>query len=170
MVLSKLTVESPEQYEICSKLAIKTSERHLSLLTLNNKYWLGRNYCFRVLPHSDWIWSDTEYHSVFSWNAGKYEPEKHRIRTLHAVLAIQVSVILNGKKTCVLISAHYVFKWTEFKHTNIFQPISSRSFFLPLENIKILPVCFLMFSGQGVRKKLKNQKIFCMQRDAFCEN
>ena len=29
-----------------------------------------------IFPHSDWIWRDTLYFSVFSLNAGKYGPEK----------------------------------------------------------------------------------------------
>ena len=29
-----------------------------------------------ILPHSDWIWRDTEYFPVFSPNAGKHGPEK----------------------------------------------------------------------------------------------
>ena len=33
-------------------------------------------------PHSDWIWRDTSYFSILSPNAGKYGPEKLRIRTL----------------------------------------------------------------------------------------
>ena len=36
----------------------------------------------RIFPHSDWILKDTPYLSVFSPNAGKYGPEKLRIRTL----------------------------------------------------------------------------------------
>ena len=33
-------------------------------------------------PHSNWIWRDTPYLSVFCLNTGKYGPEKLRIRTL----------------------------------------------------------------------------------------
>ena len=36
----------------------------------------------RIFLHSDWIRRDTEYLSIFSPNAGKYGPEKLRIRTL----------------------------------------------------------------------------------------
>ena len=37
-------------------------------------------------PHSDWMWSDTPYLSVFSPNAGKYGPEKTSyLDTFHAV-------------------------------------------------------------------------------------
>ena len=34
-----------------------------------------------IFPYSDWIRRDTEYLSVFSPKAGKYGPEKLRIRT-----------------------------------------------------------------------------------------
>ena len=37
---------------------------------------------FRIFPNSDWIQRDTSYLSVFNRNAGKYGPEKLRIRTL----------------------------------------------------------------------------------------
>ena len=36
----------------------------------------------RIFPHSDWIRRDTEYLFIFSLNAGKYQPEKLRVRTL----------------------------------------------------------------------------------------
>ena len=36
-----------------------------------------------IFPHSDWIRRNTPYHSVSSPNAGKYGPEKLRIRKLH---------------------------------------------------------------------------------------
>ena len=39
-------------------------------------------FLVRIFPHSDWILRDTEYFFVFSPNAGKYGPEKFRIRTL----------------------------------------------------------------------------------------
>ena len=35
-----------------------------------------------IFPHSNWLRRDTPYLSVFSLNAGKYGPEKLRIRTL----------------------------------------------------------------------------------------
>ena len=38
-------------------------------------------FLVRTFPHSYWIWRDTPYLSVFSTNAGKYAPEKLRIRT-----------------------------------------------------------------------------------------
>ena len=34
-----------------------------------------------IFRHLDWIWRDTPYLSIFSPNAGKYWPEKLRIRT-----------------------------------------------------------------------------------------
>ena len=36
-------------------------------------------FLVRIFPHYDWIRTDTPYLSVFSLNAGKYEPEKLRI-------------------------------------------------------------------------------------------
>ena len=39
-----------------------------------------RSFLVRIFPHSDWIWSDTEYLYTFSPNAGKHGPEKLRIR------------------------------------------------------------------------------------------
>ena len=39
-------------------------------------------FLVRIFPHSDWIQRDTECFSVFSSNAGKYEPEKLWIQTL----------------------------------------------------------------------------------------
>ena len=47
--------------------------------------------------HSDWIWRDTPTLSVFSPNAGKYGPEKLRIRTLfmqRIALAELIKVII----------------------------------------------------------------------------
>ena len=38
-------------------------------------------FLVRIFPNLDWIWSDTEYLSVFSLNEGKYGPEKLWIRT-----------------------------------------------------------------------------------------
>ena len=35
-----------------------------------------------IFPHSDWIWRDTPYLSVFSPNAERYWPKKRQIRTL----------------------------------------------------------------------------------------
>ena len=43
-------------------------------------------FLVRIFPHSDWIWRDTKYLSVFSPNAGKYGPEKTPyLDTFHAV-------------------------------------------------------------------------------------
>ena len=36
----------------------------------------------RIFPHSDWIWTDTPYLSVFRPNVGKYEEKQLRIWTL----------------------------------------------------------------------------------------
>ena len=42
-------------------------------------------FLVRILSHSDWIRKDARYLSVFSPNAGKYEPERLQIQTLHVV-------------------------------------------------------------------------------------
>ena len=39
-------------------------------------------FLVRIFPHSDWIWRDKKYLSVFSRNAGKCGREKLRIRIL----------------------------------------------------------------------------------------
>ena len=45
-------------------------------------------FLVRIFPHSDWIWRDTEYLSVFSPNAGKSGREKTPyLNTFHAVTA-----------------------------------------------------------------------------------
>ena len=43
-------------------------------------------FLVRIFPHSDWIWRDTKYLSVFSPNAGKYGVEKTPyLDTFHAL-------------------------------------------------------------------------------------
>ena len=43
-------------------------------------------FLVRIFPHSDWIRRETEYLSVLSTNAGKYEPEKTPyLDTFHTV-------------------------------------------------------------------------------------
>ena len=43
-------------------------------------------FLVRIFPHSDWIWRDTEYLSIFSPNAEKYGPEKTPyLDTFHAL-------------------------------------------------------------------------------------
>ena len=55
--------------------------------TLHEKYPNTEFFLIRIFPHLDWIRRDTEYLSVFSPNAGKYEPEKTPyLNTFHAVL------------------------------------------------------------------------------------
>ena len=39
-------------------------------------------FLVRIFPHSDWIWRDMKYLSIFNPNAGKYGPGKLRIRTI----------------------------------------------------------------------------------------
>ena len=45
------------------------------MLPLREKCPNTELFLVRILPHSDWIWRDTTYLSVFSLNAGKYGPE-----------------------------------------------------------------------------------------------
>ena len=75
----------------------------LYLLKISKNLWLfyvfrgyrkrpiAWNHCVKIartrtfsgpyfFPHSDWIWIDTEYLSVFGPNVAKYGPEKLRIR------------------------------------------------------------------------------------------
>ena len=48
----------------------------------NTEYFL-----LRIFSHSDWIWRDTKYLSVFSPNAGKYGPENTPyLDTFHTAL------------------------------------------------------------------------------------
>ena len=70
---------------------------HLSLKRLNfwtaTRGWKIREKCpntdfflVHIFPHSDWIWRDTPYLSVFSPNAGKYGPVKNSyLDSFHAV-------------------------------------------------------------------------------------
>ena len=53
-----------------------------------------RVFAVRIFPHSDWIRRDTPYLSVFSPNAGKYKPEKLRIRTLFTQYKISQRFIM----------------------------------------------------------------------------
>ena len=60
------------------------------------------SYSAPYFPHSDWIQRDTEYLSGFSPNAGKYGPEKLRIRTLFTqwvkhILMIHCATVYIGK-------------------------------------------------------------------------
>ena len=46
------------------------------------KLSIFRVFLVHIFQHSDWIYRDTPYLLVFTPNAGKYWPEKLRIRTL----------------------------------------------------------------------------------------
>ena len=50
-------------------------------LSLREKCPNTEIFLVRIFPHSDWIWRDAKYLSLFSPNAGKYGPEKLRIWT-----------------------------------------------------------------------------------------
>ena len=67
-----------KQVELREEIKIHTAMREKCP---NTEFFL-----VRVLIHSDWIRRDTEYLSVSSPNAGKYEPEKALyLDTFHAV-------------------------------------------------------------------------------------
>ena len=47
-------------------------------------------FLVHIFPHLDWIRKDTEYLSVINPNAGKYGPEKLRVRTLFTPWVFQI--------------------------------------------------------------------------------
>ena len=61
---------------------------HTVLYTVRKKSPNMEIFLVRIFPHSAWIRRDTEYFSVFIWNAGKYGPKKTPyMDTFHAVVA-----------------------------------------------------------------------------------
>ena len=48
--------------------------------SLREKCPYSEFFLVRIFPHSDWIWRDTEYLTVFSPNEGKYGPERFKYR------------------------------------------------------------------------------------------
>ena len=50
-------------------------------------------FLVRIFPHSNWIRRDSPYLSVFSLNAGKYGPEKLRVRILYAQCILMTQTI-----------------------------------------------------------------------------
>ena len=71
------------------------------IFDLKNFFWLFEKaiHCVKSVriwsfsgpyfaAHSDWIWRDTEYLSVFNPNVGKYRPEKLRLRILFTQLLL----------------------------------------------------------------------------------
>ena len=48
--------------------------------SLREKCLYSEFFLVRIFPHSDWIWRDTEYLTVFSPNEGKYGPERFEYR------------------------------------------------------------------------------------------
>ena len=61
-----------------------------------------------IFPHSDWIRRDTPYLPVFSPNAGKYGPEKLRIRTLYTQCStLNPRVVIYGNAYLLL----YCYIW-----------------------------------------------------------
>ena len=72
---------------IYSKSYMKLSHyvKSVSIRSCSRPYFpaFGLNMGRYEVRHSDWIWRDTKYLFVFSPNAGKYGPEKLRIRTFY---------------------------------------------------------------------------------------
>ena len=76
-----------------------------------------RSFLVLIIPHSDSIRRDTEYHSVFNPNTGKYTPEKLRIRTLFTKCLLQLhsqgiwrrfqTILSNEKHTFNIISKNF---------------------------------------------------------------
>ena len=92
----------------------------------------------RIFLHSDWIWRDTPYLSVFSLNKGKYGPEKslymgtfHAVKPILRVTCCRWSWIFfkktfsrssHPKEFCKTISLKYLPKLTgDYLHKSIFK-------------------------------------------------
>ena len=56
-------------------------------------------FLVRTFPHSEWIWRDTPYLSVFSLNGGKFGLEKLRIWTLYVLKVFGASIEIARKIT-----------------------------------------------------------------------
>ena len=70
-------------------------------------------FLVRIFPHSDWIQrGDTEYLPVFSPNAGKYRPEKLRIRTLFMQCILKVFSTIITKLLHLAGITYYANKFT----------------------------------------------------------
>ena len=76
----KILKEPYPKIELQQKYFVWT-KKHL-ITTLREKCRNKEFFLVHIFSHSDWIRRDTQYLSVFSPNAGKYEPEKLRISTL----------------------------------------------------------------------------------------
>ena len=68
-------------------------------------------FLLHIFSHSDWIWRDTSFLSVFSLNAGKYRPEKTPyLNTFHTVLAILTfSSWINGSCMNAYLRLQFLF-------------------------------------------------------------
>ena len=55
-----------------------------------------------IFPHSDWIWRDREYLSIFSSNPEKYGPEKLQIRILLAQWKLNSIKHQISRLTCLI--------------------------------------------------------------------
>ena len=70
-----------------------------------------RSFLVCIFPLPDWMPKDTPYLSVFSPNAGKYGPEKLRIRTLFTQclsLTLNISLIEYWAVTSKLINTNHI--------------------------------------------------------------
>ena len=103
-------------------------------------------FLVRILPHSDWIRRDTEYLSVFSPNAGNYEPEKTPYSdTFHAViLALLIDVLKKSEPD----QAH-IFQYTFWKNFELHLQVVACCFERTnhdthLDFFKVFPYSFYM--------------------------
>ena len=102
-------------------------EKH-SCLTLHNKVSVSGVFLVHIFPHSELIRRNTEYLSVFNPHAGKYGPEKLRVRTLFTQCK-RVIPAMEGSQFKPLFSLRYYshrfqFLWWQFPLT-IFWEVST---------------------------------------------
>ena len=69
-------------------------------------------FLVRIFLHSDWIWRDMEYLSVFSPNAGKYGPEKLRMQTLFTLSRLGKWHVLDFHHVYSYVFEHSKRIWT----------------------------------------------------------
>ena len=72
------------------------------LITLRENCPNMEFFLVRIFSHSNWIWRDTKYLSVFSPNAGKYRPEKTPyLDTFHAGSLPSSKLIRSESSRCI---------------------------------------------------------------------
>ena len=64
-----------ERFAIHHNLCTSHLETLSADISIREKCPNTESFLAHIFPHSDWIWSDTSYLSVFSPNAGKYGSE-----------------------------------------------------------------------------------------------